>query len=238
MNTPEQSEQPANTAQQNSAIKHLPLKLFGSVVLMFGFGFALVPLYDVFCDITGINGKGFIQADITEPEQDEQAKVIASQPLATAQAEEPTAAVRMIKVQFLASSKAGFQGQFNPEKETLKVKIGESNETYYLARNAAPQAVNLQAIPSISPAEAAQYITKFECFCFTQQALLAGQSREMGLTFSVSDDLPDHINTVTFAYSLYAIDSAIETPNENAASQQLGNSVTVPDGGQAHEPNS
>lgn len=180
------------------AIKNLPTKLAVITLGMFGFGFALVPLYDVFCDITGINGKGFERSEITELNPVPTAEVTENQPQSNA---------RLVKVQFLASPQTGFSGDFYPDSATLKAELNKPVTTAYFARNASNQKVSLQAIPSISPSEASSYVTKMECFCFNQQSLDPQQTREMGLTFQVSEELPDHISTITFSYSLYPIES-------------------------------
>lgn len=218
----------------NHQIKHLPAKLVGAVILMFGFGFALVPLYDVFCDITGINGKGFeraqssLQRPLQSPSQDSASNSLSSTKNAAAVETNQSIEVvgRSIQVQFIAQPQSGFSGDFYPQSVTLEATINKPITTAYIARNATDHALHLQAIPSISPAEAATYITKMECFCFQQQTLNAGQQREMGLTFSVSDELPDHIQKVTFSYSLYPLEITKEprsktlTLNQNTPQNQ------------------
>ncbi len=176
------------------AINNLPAKLTIATIGMFGFGFALVPLYDVFCDITGINGKGFERAPGTSNQSGAiEASISETQ--------------RAINVQFIASPQSGFSGNFYPASTTLPASLNRSVSTAYFARNASDKMIHLQAIPSISPSEASSYVTKMECFCFNQQSLSPGQTREMGLTFKISEDLPEHISTITFSYSLYPIES-------------------------------
>lgn len=231
----------ASTRQQ---IKNLPLKLVMATLLMFGFGFALVPLYDVFCDITGINGKGFERQTLLEAEslESEATKVSATD-----------AMNRKVKVQFIAQPQTGFSGDFYPQSSQLSAPVDTSVTTAYVARNATKGSIKLQAIPSISPAEASSYVTKMECFCFQQQALEAGQEREMGLTFSISSDLPEHIKKVTFSYSLYPLEdqevkqqatidqrpNPQSSHNPSSGTQLPSNATTIEKitGGKHHEPN-
>lgn len=216
---------------QTTQVKHLPAKLVGAAVLMFGFGFALVPLYDVFCDITGINGKGFERKTATATE-DIPPSVIQS---ATIKAPQQETSARSIQVQFIAQPQSGFSGDFYPKSVTMSTKVNQAVTTAYIARNATDKELFLQAIPSISPAEAAIYVTKMECFCFQQQTLAAGQQREMGLTFSVSDELPEHIHKVTFSYSLYPVETDAKNQQAHVASDTPDAKDMITGGN--HEPN-
>lgn len=252
------SDSTNNKGSSESKIQNLPLKLVLATVLMFGFGFALVPLYDVFCDITGINGKGFERQPLSQTEATyPQAIETTQDPLASQ--EESTA--RKVTVQFIANPQTGFSGDFYPQSTQLSAAVDKSVTTAYVARNATENNLKLQAIPSISPAEASSYVTKMECFCFQQQSLEAGQEREMGLTFSISSELPEHIHKVTFSYSLYPLEdedkqqqasdttdsttthTTNNTINNTATSTQLNRTFPSAEtmdqitGGKHHEPN-
>ena len=155
------------------------------------------------------------------------------------------ALTRQIKIQFLANSYPGFRGDFKPHKPLVKVSLDQTSETYFIARNAINKLVKLQAISSISPSEASAYVTKFECFCFQQQELQAGQTKEMGLSFSVSKKLPDYINTITIAYALYPVVPNASTMGKNLtinhqAKKSFINLSINPstNGEQSHEPRS
>ena len=158
---------------------------------MFGFAFALVPLYNIFCEITGLNGKTSGQAASFVPES-----TPASQSLE-----------REITIQFLAHVGRGMPWEFRPMETRLKVRLGELNETRYYARNFANQLVTGQAVPSVTPGYAARYLHKIECFCFTQQHLAAGEEIEMPVIFYVGDDLPSDIGTLSLSYTLYPVPS-------------------------------
>jgi cytochrome c oxidase assembly protein subunit 11 len=159
-------------------------------LLMFGFGFALVPLYDVFCEITGINGKtGRIeleQALTTEVDED-----------------------RLVTVEFLGRANSDLPWEFRPLVRRVKVHPGEVTEVHYFARNTTDHAIIGRATPSLAPGQAAKYFSKTECFCFTEQTLEAGEAKEMPIRFVVDPALPEEVRTVSLSYTFYqAKDSA------------------------------
>ena len=160
-------------------------KLMLVVLAMFGFGFALVPLYDVFCDITGLNGK--------------------TNNSAAAYSTSGVDESRTIKVQFITRNAKGIPWQFEPVINEIEVHPGEMKVVTFYAKNNANHDIIGQAVPSVSPGMAANYFHKIECFCFTQQPLAAGKNVEMGLQFYVDLDLPSDINTLTLSYTLYDI---------------------------------
>ncbi|MBW3166034.1 cytochrome c oxidase assembly protein [Ferrimonas balearica] len=168
-------------AQEN---RRLITTLIGVVVGMFGFGFALVPLYDVFCEITGINGK-------TSGEVAAQSRTVDEQ--------------RVVTVEFIARVQGDMPWEFKPVVNRLKVHPGESRQVAFYARNLSGEATVGQAIPSVSPGLGALYFSKVECFCFNQQPLAAGEEAELGLLFYLDPELPPEIQTVTLSYTLYNI---------------------------------
>ncbi|PSF13496.1 cytochrome c oxidase assembly protein [Marinobacter fuscus] len=160
------------------------------VVGMFAFGFALVPLYDVFCEITGINGKtgGRYEAS------------------STGQVD----ADRTVTVQFLASNGPGMSWEFRPVTRSIKVHPGEPVTVNFFAQNPGDTPMVGQAVPSLSPSEGTPYFHKTECFCFNQQPLEAGESTEMPLVFIVDPELPEYITKLTLSYTLYDQSQHIE----------------------------
>lgn len=165
--------------------KRIVTKLLFTVVGMFGFGFAMVPLYDVICDITGLNGKTGDQITVVE---------------------EPTnIGERLITVQFLAQNSAGMDWDFAPNDAQVKVHPGEIKVVSYQAKNSHVYAMTGQAIPSVAPSEAAQYLKKLECFCFQEQVLQPGEEIEMGIRFFIDESIPEHITKLTLSYSLFDI---------------------------------
>ncbi len=170
-----------------TSIAKTSLRLLGVSVAMFGFGFALVPLYDVFCEVTGLNGKTSNQAY-----ESVGADVDRS---------------RTIKVQFLTTNNDGMAWQFKPTIRELRVHPGELAETEFFAKNPSASAMVAQAVPSLVPFNAAEFFHKTECFCFTQQTLAGGQEIMMPLRFIVDQDIPKDVHTITLAYTLFDVTS-------------------------------
>ena len=172
----------ANERQQ--ANRRVVKRLGLSAVLMFGFGFALVPLYDVFCDITGINGKtGRIEQEAALSQEVDKE--------------------RLVTVEFLATVNSKLPWEFKPMIRRIKVHPGEVTEVNYFARNKTDRLVAGQAIPSLAPGLAAKYFNKTECFCFSRQTLQPGESKEMPLRFVVDPQLPEEIRTVSLSYTFF-----------------------------------
>ena len=154
------------------------------VIGMFGFGYALVPLYNIFCEITGLNGK---RASLS---------VASAAPLEVVTS-------RVVTVQF-AGNVSGIPWQVDrPETVRLRVHPGEPVTVRYSAHSLTDSLTAGQAIPSISPARAARHFRKTECFCFTRQELQARESRMMPVTFVVDPALPDEVKTITLSYAVY-----------------------------------
>lgn len=156
------------------------------VIVMFGFGFMLVPLYDVFCEITGLNGK------TQGPYQGRTGAAAA-------------ASERLVTVQFIANRNANLPWAFAPEQEEIRLAVGEHKKTHFRISNTYPQPVVAQAIPSVSPARAADYVHKIECFCFQKQPLAAGENKQYPLVFFIDPELPDDISKLTVSYTLFDI---------------------------------
>lgn len=161
---------------------------------MFGFAFALVPLYNIFCEITGLNGKTSGEA----------APMLVSE---SASQTAPDAVEREVTVQFLAQVSRGMPWEFRPTESRVSVRLGEVTETQYYARNFANNLFTGQAVPSVTPGYAARYLHKVECFCFTQQHLEAGEEIDMPVYFYVGEDLPSDIGTLTLSYTMYPVSS-------------------------------
>ena len=154
---------------------------------MFGFGYLLVPLYDVFCEITGLNGK---TGRIDEA--------------AIAARYEPDMS-RLVTVQFVANNNIGMPWEFGPVVASMQVHPGKVYQTSFTAHN--PTARNMigQAVPSVAPGKASRYFNKTECFCFNQQPLAAGETKDMPLRFIVDPNLPGDVNTLTLAYTVFDV---------------------------------
>lgn len=187
MSTEENKAPNSHKAKTTKTVKKLVLVVFA----MFGFGFALVPLYDVFCDITGLNGKtATTAASINEDGVDES---------------------RTITVQFISRTAKGIPWQFEPMINEVKVHPGEIKLVKFYAKNESMNDIVGQAIPSVSPGKAAIYFQKIECFCFNSQPLKAQEDIEMALQFYVDAELPEEVTTITLSYTLYDITSSVES---------------------------
>lgn len=165
--------------------RRLVVQLSLAVVAMFGFGFALVPLYDVLCDIAGLNGKS---DSIITAAEDIDYRVDDD---------------RVVKVEFLTTVNAGLPWDFRVEDSMVTVHPGKLTTVEFFARNNAGRAVVGQAVPSVRPAEAAAYVRKTECFCFTQQPFAANEARTMPMRFVVDPALPPHVDTVSLSYTFF-----------------------------------
>ena len=172
------------------ANRRLIQRLLLVVVAMFGFGFALVPIYEVMCQALGINGK-------TSGEAYEGVQAVNE--------------ARTVRVQFLATNSAEMVWEFQAKADELLVHPGAVNEMIFVASNPSNRVMTAQAVPSIAPSAAAAYFHKTECFCFTQQVLQPGQRIEMPVRFIVDRDLPEDVHHLTLAYTLFDI-TATKSP--------------------------
>jgi len=170
--------------QMNSDNRTMTKKLVVVVIVMVAFGFAMVPLYDVFCQITGLNGKSNGLAVYEEQEADTS---------------------REITVQFMTITKADMPWDFRPMQTEMTVYPGKQYEVFFKVKNRAGKQIVGQAIPSFSPNLTAQYFHKTECFCFNQQTLAAGDTEEMPMRFFIDKDLPEEYDTITLAYTLHNV---------------------------------
>ena len=170
----------------NSATKKSALKLCFIAVAMFGFGYALVPLYDVLCDITGLNGK----SDTVTQQQQANFEVDES---------------RIVTVEFITNLNQGMAWDFKPEITKMRVHPGKVYQINFFAHNKTTRSIIGQAIPSVAPFAAANHFVKTECFCFTNQLLEAGQSMQMPVVFVINPELPEHVKTVTLSYTYFDV---------------------------------
>lgn len=180
-------------AQEN---KKLIKRLVAIVGGMFLFAFALVPLYNVFCDITGINGKTKGQAIYQDVKVNKK---------------------RVVTVEFLTNINRGMPWEFESRVKSIDVHPGELNEVVFYAKNRSKFDIVGQSVPSVSPGEAALYLNKTECFCFDQQRLVAGEAIEMPMKFFIDADIPEDISRLTLSYQLFNITDSVV--NESVATK-------------------
>jgi len=162
--------------------RKLVRKLVLLAVGMFGFGFAMWPLYNVFCDLTGLGGRG---VQIAQNAGDIQKTD------------------RQVRIRFDATVNSGLPWVFRAKEKSTRVSLGEMSEAFYLATNPTDQAMAGQAIYNVTPPEASLYFVKTECFCFTEQVLQAHESREMPVYYFIQPALPEHIKEITLSYTFF-----------------------------------
>ncbi len=171
-------------------------KLVLGLVLMtagsFAFGWALVPLYDVFCRAVGI-GNAEAKAGPTV-------------------AREQVDPNREITVEFVASPASVGSFEFRPQVASMRVHPGKLYATEFFARNLTSGASVAQAVPSISPNGTARYFHKTECFCFTPQKFRVAESRDMPVRFIVDPELPANVDKITLAYTFYDTTQSASRP--------------------------
>ncbi|HEY1898224.1 MAG TPA: cytochrome c oxidase assembly protein [Steroidobacteraceae bacterium] len=163
--------------------RSLTSKLLMFALGSFGFGFALVPLYNVLCAVTG-------QGD---------QKALARAAVVT---EHPDLS-RLVTVDFLTDVPANGNWVFHPVDKTMRVHPGELYLTHFYAHNLMGHDTVAQAVPDISPSKAAAYFRKTECFCFSPQHFAVNQERVMPVRFFVDPSLPKYIDRLTLTYTFY-----------------------------------
>lgn len=178
--------------ERQRSVARTTRRLALAAALMFGFGFALVPLYNVLCQAVGLNGKSSTLTAAASPDG-EGAKAVLG---------------REVTVEFVANTNADLDWEFRPEAARMTVRLGDTAEAVFVARNRETRAVTGQAIPSVAPGPAAKHFHKIECFCFTQQTLAAGERKDMKVRFRIDPDLAPEVNTVTLGYTFFDLHKA------------------------------
>lgn len=182
--TPKQNDEQSRAPQSGGHGKSVS-KILLVVVGMFGFGYALVPLYDVFCDITGINGKTNTEAAVYKPQDIDE--------------------TRTITVDFITRTNSGMPWEFTAQTRKVDVHPGQMSEVAFYVKNPTQRDIIAQAVPSVSPGTASLYLNKTECFCFQHQPLKAGEEAIMPMVFYIDPQLPEDITFFTLQYTLYDI---------------------------------
>lgn len=171
------------------------LLLSGLAIGMFGFGFALVPLYGLFCKVTGIQSV-------------DQRTAIGTETAASSTLDED----RWVTVKLDATVHPNLPWTLAPMERKLRVRPGEVRLVNFVAENRSGREITGQAIPNVAPWQATGYFSKMECFCFSRQTLAGNERREMPLRFSVSPDLPADIGSLTLSYNVLRLSDAESGP--------------------------
>jgi cytochrome c oxidase assembly protein subunit 11 len=168
--------------------RDLVFKLTLFVAGSFAFGFALVPLYDVLCSITGLgNQKSLLRAVTLHADS--------------------TAQSRWVTIEFVANLPTIGNWEFSPVVNSIRVHPGQLYEGDFLAHNLTGHDTTAQAVPDIVPSKAAQWFHKTECFCFSPQSFARDEQRIMKVRFFVDPELPNYLDRLTLAYTFYDVPS-------------------------------
>ena len=174
-------------------------KLIVVAAVMFGFGWAMVPLYRKICEVSGINL-------LTGRDPGSEARLHNTQVDTT----------REVVIEFDANRQGPWR--FKPRVNHLTVHPGELVTVEYELVNLQDRAMAGQAIPSYAPMQASRYFNKVECFCFKQQTLQGGESRAFPVVFFVDPDLPQDVKQITLSYTFFEIPGAAAKPQAQGRS--------------------
>lgn len=177
------------TPQTRRANRSLTFRLLVFTLGSFGFGFALVPLYDVLCSVTGVGDQKALA----------RAAVVSEHPDLN----------RTVTVDFLAELPSAGNWEFRPVQRSITVHPGKLYEAHFIARNLMGHDTTAQAVPNIAPSKAAAYFRKTECFCFSPQHFARDEEREMPVRFFVDPALPGYIDRITLAYTFYDVSTMV-----------------------------
>ncbi len=195
-----EQDTPQKTPGKNTRKTVLTLSIV--TVLMFGFAFAMVPLYRLICDVTGWNSIATTGGRI-------QSNDLAS-------AENTDKKERIVTVQFDATINGNVNWEFKPSVRQMQVTLGKMTTTSYYVKNNSGKDVITQSIPGVTPWQANEHLKKLECFCFTTQTLTAGEEKDMGLQFMIDPNLPEDIHTLTLSYTIMDTDRTdVLNPNKS-----------------------
>lgn len=161
-------------------------KLAVVATVMFGFGWAMIPLYNAICEVTGVNSLTRTDKEATEFARNTQVDTS-----------------RKIVVEFDANGRGPWQ--FKAETNAIEVHPGELATVVYEVTNTQERLVAGQAIPSYAPRHSAQYFRKLECFCFKQQTLAPNESKKFPVVFVIDPDLPKDVTTITLSYTFFEV---------------------------------
>lgn len=188
---------------QNAGVKRTVIRSVAALIGMFAFAFALVPLYDVFCRVTGLNGKVDTTAKAIIHEEVDQ--------------------TRFITVQFITRGSAGLPWQMSVETRQMRVHPGQTAEVDFTFTNNSHRESWGRAVPSVSPSSATTHLRKVSCFCFQEQQLQGDERLTIPLVFQLARDLPENINTITLVYTLYPVQRIALNPvnNNNSAGDSI-----------------
>jgi cytochrome c oxidase assembly protein subunit 11 len=172
-----------DTGEKSALNRRLMLKLVAVSIGAFGFGFALVPLYDLLCAVTGYGDRNELMRAV------EQGSAVDTS--------------RLVTVEFVANLPSVGSWQFQPEVRSMQVQPGRLYEAKFLATNQTGHVTWAQAVPDVAPSKATPFFRKTECFCFTPQQFAVGEAKHMPVRFFIDPALPKYVDRVTLSYTFY-----------------------------------
>ena len=175
-----------NPQQTKRINRQMFVRLSVFALVMFGFGYAMVPYYKMFCEVTGIN-------NLLQPDS-----IVKNTQVDTS---------RWVTLEFDANTH-GMPWHFAPVQRSVRVHPGEMTQVAFEIKNNGSSTLVGQAIPSYGPKHGAAFVKKLECFCFKQQVLAAGESRHMPVQFVIDPALPASVTTLTLSYTFFEVPAA------------------------------
>lgn len=194
MTTPESDKPLKAVAKIDGHSRDLLFKLLVIVVIMFGFGYAMVPMYRVICEALGVNVLSLAEQQTAGA----YSKIKPNTQIDTS---------RLITIEFDANARGPWS--FKPAVRTLKVHPGELATVMYEFKNTQSHSMSAQAIPSYAPKQATAHFNKLECFCFNQYTLAPGESKKWPVVFVVDPKLPRDVKTITLSYTFFEVGAPI-----------------------------
>lgn len=173
----------AESGNNKAGNNNIVVKLMVVALIMFGFGYALVPLYEAFCRVTGFGGK----TDVIEESVAQRAAV----------------SDRDVAVTFTSHSHTALPWEFRPITKGLDVKLGEVQDAVFYVKNYSNRPITGMATFNVTPPRAGFHFKKTECFCFTKQVLQPGEEQEMVVRFMLDSELPDDVHELTLSYTFF-----------------------------------
>ncbi len=182
---------PSILARLHADNRRMVVKLVVITLAMFGFGYALVPMYRTICDALGINVLSLSE------------RVTSGAGAPSRKASTQVDLSRKVTIEFDANSRGPWE--FAPVVRSLQVHPGEMTTVMYEFRNTQNRTMAAQAIPSYAPMQAGAHFNKIECFCFNEYILKPGESRQWPVVFYVDAKLPKDVTTITLSYTFFEV---------------------------------
>lgn len=193
--------------KEGSSTKRTALKLALIPIAMFGFGYALVPLYNVFCDTLGLGGRGVKEVDATTVDA------------------RGVDRGRDIKMEFVTSVNGDLPWNFRALTGTTTINPGALNEAEFVVENTSDKTIVGRAIYNVTPSVASVYFSKTECFCFTEQTLKPGEKMVMPVRYVIDTELPDNIKGVTLSYTFFELSESDSKAASADTKTNQGNNI-------------